>query len=86
MYNAIERDGRRNLCRDGKSLQSTEARDKGSDGNGQDVPQISVVVQGREEVGKTTLIGVLTSGMLDNGCGLARHQVLFTMECSSMTG
>ena len=40
-----------------------------------DVVQVSVAVAGDVDSGKSTLIGVLSSGQLDNGKGLARTQV-----------
>lgn len=41
-----------------------------------DVVQVSVAVAGDLNSGKSTMIGVLSTGQLDNGKGLARSQVL----------
>jgi GTPase len=41
-----------------------------------DVVQVSVAVAGDLDSGKSTMIGVLSTGLLDNGKGLARAQVL----------
>jgi GTPase len=40
-----------------------------------DVVQVSVAIAGDVDSGKSTTIGVLSSGNLDNGKGLARAQV-----------
>lgn len=39
-------------------------------------PEVKVVLLGDSESGKSTLLGVLTSGKLDNGSGLARLSIL----------
>ena len=38
--------------------------------------KINIAVCGPVDAGKSTLIGVLTSGILDNGNGLARQKIL----------
>jgi GTPase len=37
--------------------------------------ELRIAVLGRVDAGKSTLVGVLTKGQLDNGQGLARMQV-----------
>jgi elongation factor 1-alpha len=38
-------------------------------------PLVTVVLLGDEDSGKSTLIGVLSTGSLDNGCGMKRLEV-----------
>ena len=51
----------------------------------QDFLEIRVAVVGNVDAGKSTLLGVLTHGVLDDGRGLARHK-LFRHKHEAETG
>lgn len=44
--------------------------------------EIRVAVIGNVDSGKSTLVGVLTRGMLDDGRGLARSKVMRLKACA----